>query len=189
MKAHIQVVSPTEVESLQAELVEVYRRAFRERPYAKTPAEVEEFARNLPIHAGAAGFRLVVAVSPEKGRAVGFSYGRTAVKGQPWYEVVESVLRPAGLAGWLIDAYQMVEMAVMPAAQGQGIGGRLHDRLLEDLPHRRAVLTTMAAETAAYRLYASKGWRMLLEEFAVPHLPRPYRIMGLELRSARVPAG
>ncbi len=185
MEVEILAASLTDNGSLQADLVDVYRRAFRGSPYAKSPAEVDAFARFLPVHAGAPGYRLVVATDSDEGKVVGFSYGRTAARGQPWYDLVEGSLQSAGLGEWLIDAYQIVEMAVAPAVQRRGIGSRLHERLLSGLPHRRAVLTTMAADTPAYRFYWSKGWRVLVEKIMVPQLPRPYRLMGVGLPLAQ----
>jgi ribosomal protein S18 acetylase RimI-like enzyme len=188
MNVDIQVASSADLESLRADLVDIYRLAFRERPYGKTPAEVREFAHFLPIHAGEPGYRLVVARDSDQGKAVGFIYGRTVLKGQPWHDLVEGPMQAAGLRGWMEDAYQIVELAVTPAAQRHGIGGQLHDRLLADLHHRRALLTTMAAETPAYHFYANKGWRVLLQEIIVPQIPRPYRLMGLELPHAQAHA-
>jgi len=77
--------------------------------------------------------------------------------------------------------FLFAEIAVTPHAQRQGVGGRLHDRLLTGLPHRRAVLTTMAVESAANRFYAGKGWRMLLPELIVPDYSRACRVMGMQL--------
>jgi hypothetical protein len=185
MNVHIQVASPSEIEPLKADLVDIYLQAFRDPPYSKSRTEVDEFAHFLPIHAVASGFRLIIAIDSEKEKTVGFTYGRTATKGQPWHDMVETPLQSAGLAEWLIDAYQIVEMAVIPTAQRHGIGSRLHDRLLEGLPHKRALLTTIAAESAAYHLYSNKGWKVLLKKIIVPQYPRTYRIVGLELPFAQ----
>lgn len=181
MDIHFQVVSPSDVESLKADLAEIYLQAFQDPPYSKSQSEVGDFLHFLPIHSVQPGFRMIIATDTEKEKAVGFTYGRTANKEHPWHAAVEAPLQAAGPGKWLKSAFQIVEMAVVPTAQKQGIGGRLHDRLLEGLPHRRAVLTTIAAESIADRLYSSKGWKVLLEEINVPGHPRTYRVMGLEL--------
>jgi GNAT superfamily N-acetyltransferase len=83
---------------------------------------------------------------------------------------------------WLESSFMLVEIAVDPDFQRQGIGGRLHDRLLQGLPHQRAVLSTLQGQTAAHHLYRSRGWIVLLEHFFFAGVPREYQIMGLELR-------
>ena len=80
-----------------------------------------------------------------------------------------------------MNSFQFAEIAVAPKAQGQGIGGLLHDHLLNGLPYQKAVLSTMAAETNAYWMYHKRGWEILVEEMVFPGVARPYRIMGLEL--------
>jgi GNAT superfamily N-acetyltransferase len=181
MDNQIKTIAPSESAALLPDLVHVYRQAFGEPPYNKREEEVEEFARSLPTHVMDVGFRLFIAIDPGTERVIGFTYGRTATEGQLWYEMVEAQLRLVGLEGWLLNAFQVSEMAVVPAAQRTGIGGRLFDSLLASLSYERALLTTIAADSAAYRLYTKKGWRDLVREFPVPHVPRPYRIMGLEL--------
>lgn len=189
MTVKIHLTSPNDLESLKADLLDIYREAFRVPPYSKSRTEVDEFVSYLPIHSAQSGFHLIIAVEIETEKTVGFCYGRTVTARLSWHDVVEPPLRSAGLSEWLKDAYQIVEMAVMPAAQGQGVGSRLHDRLLKGLSYSRAVLATMSADSVAYRLYLSKGWKVLLNELVVPNYPRSYRVMGLELPySAEQPA-
>lgn len=181
MSIKIQLAYPDDLETHKTDLLEVYREAFQAPPYSKSSGEIDDFLRYLPIHAAQPGFRLVIAVEVQTGKTVGFSYGRTVTTRIPWYELVMKPLRAEGLDDWLKNAYQVAEMAVIPAAQGQGVGSRLHDALLEGLSHRRAVLTTMSTNSAAYQLYRHKGWTVLLDELVVPGYPRAYCVMGLEL--------
>jgi len=113
----------------------------------------------------------------------GFVYGCTSRAGQWWYDVVAAGLGPEQSTRWLNSAFEMIELAVMPPMQGQGIGGRLHDRLLVGLPHSTALLSTMQVETSAQRLYYQRGWTPLLENFYFPGVGDPYLVMGLELKS------
>jgi ribosomal protein S18 acetylase RimI-like enzyme len=80
----------------------------------------------------------------------------------------------------LEDSFQLVEIAVDPQVHEQGIGGGLHDHLLRGLGHKRAVLSTLQAATAAHHLYRTRGWVVLHENFIFPGVERRYRIMGLE---------
>jgi hypothetical protein len=57
----------------------------------------------------------------------------------------------------------------------------LHDHVMGGLPTRKAVSSTMAAETNAYSMYRKRGWRVLIDDFTFPGVARPYRIMGLDL--------
>lgn len=162
-------------------LVEVYARAFLPGPYRKSKAEVEEFAEYLPIHSGQPGYRITIARHDSDNQLIGFAYGRKASERIPWTTIVAGPLAEAGLSPWLTCAYQLVEMAVDPAFQGQGVGARLHDRLLAGLQYERALLTTLAGSSAPADFYRRKGWQVLVATLQVPNLPRKYQVMGLEL--------
>jgi len=62
----------------------------------------------------------------------------------------------------------------------RGIGGRLHDELLEGIEASTAVLSTQTDNEPAIALYQGRGWRVI-----VPYLDfgsgRPFLIMGLDL--------
>ncbi|MGP9538558.1 GNAT family N-acetyltransferase [Brachybacterium sp. AOP43-C2-M15] len=104
-------------------------------------------------------FRLVTAVSA--GELLGFGWGYTGQRGQWWSDVVAEALG-AGDADWVGGHFELVELAVRPAQQGRGLGGALHDALLDDLPHSRTLLQTDAdARGAGHRLYRRRGWSVL----------------------------
>lgn len=181
---------------LRPALMEIYHAAFTEPPYDESEATVRQFGRILEDHVRRPGFKCVVAVAGDEvetgaiaGRppedVLGFAYGYTSRPGQWWYDAVTRRLDPAVNATWMDDPFEMVELAVRPAHQGQGIGGRLHDALLEGLPHRTAVLSTAAAETAATHLYSSRGWVILNDAFTFPGSSVPYVIMGLRLTETK----
>jgi ribosomal protein S18 acetylase RimI-like enzyme len=113
---------------------------------------------------------------------LGFAYGYTSARGQWWHENVRSVLPLPMAREWLERSYQLTEIAVLPGAQGQGIGGQLHDRLLGSVPNAKAVLSTLDTETVAYFMYQGRGWVTLLENYYFTGVSQPYRIMGLDLR-------
>jgi hypothetical protein len=66
--------------------------------------------------------------------------------------------------------------------QGEGYGRRVFDALLTNLPHARGVLSTMAVESPAQKLYQSRGWQVLVAAMHFPGVARPYSILGKELR-------
>ena len=185
MTEHAVVTDVTaDVADLTGRLTEVYREAFCVPPYDEPPESAERFAaEQLPTHAGRDGFRLVGAfgafgtADDPTAKLLGFAYGYTGERGQWWSDWV-SRLAPADVVGtWLGGHFEVVEVAVRAAAQGQGLGGRLHDALLDGLPHERALLTTYRADRPAPRLYRRKGWHAL-----VPDLDAENALYGLDLR-------
>jgi ribosomal protein S18 acetylase RimI-like enzyme len=169
------------IEDWHGHIVGVYRRAFGAPPYNKGEVEVTGFAQSLPEHVRREGFRFVAAFEGENESMVGFAYGYISKPGQFWYDTVATALGPHAAAEWLTRSFQLAEIAVAPHAQGRGIGSRLHDRLLEGIALRKAVLSTMRAKTAAQRLYRKRGWVTLLDQLRFPGVGRAYRIMGLDL--------
>lgn len=166
---------------LQDQLVTIYRDAFLRPPYSKDETEVVDFASSLPRHVALSGFRMVVALEQPQGRAIGFAYGFGNRPDHFWFREVVKLLPPDQVDHWLAGGFRLVEIAVSPENQGRGVGGRLHDRLLSDLPYRRATLLTMAAETVAFKMYVKRGWKRLLDNIFFPGFSRPYCLMVLEL--------
>jgi GNAT superfamily N-acetyltransferase len=175
------ILGVSETLELADRLAAVYRDAFGAPPYSKGAAEAEDFIRSLPRHARMDGFRITVALQGESDCVVGFAYGYHHGPDQSWHRWVAEALPARMVAQWLEGSFRLVEMAVTPAAQGKGIGGRLHDRLLRGIPYRKAVLSTMAAQTRASEMYRKRGWVMLLDNHFFPGVSRPYRVMGLDL--------
>jgi GNAT superfamily N-acetyltransferase len=177
----IRFLKDQQIEVCRDRIVQVYQDAFGVPPYSKQEAQVLDFARSFPKHIHREGFRLVTALEDSCERMAGFAYGYLEVPGQGWYESVVKALPQEMAAAWLVNSFRLVEIAVTSQMQGQGIGGLLHDQLLTGLLCRKAVLSTMQAETAAYQLYSRRGWIVLLDNFSFPGVARPYWIMGLDL--------
>lgn len=175
-------LSAAEVEAARDELREVYQLAFAPPPYNRDPGVAESFASSLVRHLGREGFRALAARDLAANRIVGFAYGYVTGPGQWWHEQVARAMTPDQITRWLSGAFELVEFAVSPYAQGQGLGSRLHDTLLQDLPYRTAVLSTMQSETVALKLYRRRGWVPLLQNFIFPGGARNYMIMGKDLR-------
>lgn len=170
-----------QIEAFRDQIVTIYRDAFSAPPYRKGEKEVVGFAQSLPQHMEREGFRIVVALEDKTQQIVGFAYGYANAPAQWWHEEVAKAVQPSMVTEWLMNSFRLIEIAVTPEVQGQGVGGLLHDHLLSGLPYRKAVLSTLAAETNAYWMYRKRGWVVLLEEILFPSVARPYRIMGLEL--------
>ncbi len=172
-------ISRDQAAAFHDQVVEVYREAFTLPPYNRNHFDFANFASAFARHKDRQGFRCAVARVPGSERIIGFAYGYTSTPGQWWHDLVEDALGPQAAREWLAYTFELVELAVAPHAQGQGAGGRLHDLLLEGLPHRAAILSTMQVETVALKLYRKRGWITLVENFLFPGSPRPYLIMGL----------
>lgn len=181
MELMIQSVTAGQAGAYRDQLAAVYRAAFAPPPYRKGEAEFADFEQSFPRHAGMDGFRLVMALPPGGGTAAGFAYGFANSEAQWWHQAVARALPEGMIAQWLTGSFRLAEMAVVPAAQGKGVGGRLHDQLLGDVPYQRAVLSTMAADTPAAALYRRRGWRPLLAAHMFPGVDRPYQILGIAL--------
>jgi ribosomal protein S18 acetylase RimI-like enzyme len=175
-----------EIEKVQDELIAIYRAAFDGPPYYEDEDDAQRFGRSLILHATRPGYTLLIA--RQYGRfsnrlhILGFAYGYTTTPGQWWHDTIRPALTEQQAQHWLANAFELVELAVLPAWQGQGIGGRLHDTLLASLPHRTAVLSTAQEETAALHLYRQRGWHTLVPHFHFPGHPAPFILMGYQLK-------
>ena len=145
-----------------AELTDVYRAAFTAPGYDEDEEAITRFRDSqLPTHAGRSGFRLVTVRDGDA--LLGFAYGYTGEHGQWWTDQVIAAV-PGDLANtWLGGHFEIVELAVVPAAQGRGFGAALVESLLLGLPHERALLTTYVDDRPAPRLYRRLGWTRLAE--------------------------
>lgn len=183
MAINISTLTSQQIEDLHTPIVAIYREAFASPPYRKPAAEIAHFAQSLPTQLSREDFRFVGAFDGDPHRLIGFAYGYATAAGRWWLRAVEPALSLPMATHWLRDSFQFVEIAVDPAAQGQGIGGRLHDQLLCGIRQRRALLSTLQADTAAHHLYRARGWVVLLQDFFFPGVVRRYQIMGLELEA------
>lgn len=134
-------------------------------------------------HAGYPAFRAFVAERSHT--VVGFGYGFHGESGQWWHDVVRGQLvgtgGPEHATHWLDDAWEVAELHVHPAAQGQGLGRRLITSLCADRPERTVVLSTLDAQTPARNLYRSLGMVDLLTAFRFPGGGPAYAVMGAVL--------
>lgn len=139
-------------------LADVYADAFAAPPHREPPEAGERFRESLARHAAYPGFRAVAAWAAGAD-LVGFGYGHTSRPGQWWHDRVADALPQDEAGRWLDEPFVVVDLAVRPRCRRQGIGGRLHDLLLEHLPHAAAVLSARQDDAGALRLYHGRGWQ------------------------------
>lgn len=164
------------------EAVAVYHAAFAQPPYGETAEMAEEFAgRVLRYAREREGFRLVTA-HRDDGQMIAIALAVLARPGDWWRDKVASAI-PAPLAGrWLGDLCQeIVHLAVIPDAQGQGAGRLIHDVLIAGSPAPTAVLSVHPNAEPAQGLYLGRGWTILTKDFRAQPGQLAYWVMGHQL--------
>lgn len=112
----------------------------------------------LGRHAARPGFRLAVAADED--RVIGFAWGHRGERGQYWSDLVAAAL-PEVADAWIGGHFELVELAVLPAARRRGLGRTLLDAVLRDVEVRCLLSTSDDPDDPAVRLYLATGWRPL----------------------------
>ena len=164
----VRALGAAEVLSHRAEIGEIWPDASRSR--------IDDI---LPRHVAREGFRFFGAFADD--RLVGFVYGYLGAEGQWWHDRVAAALGREGSDRWLAPGhFEFTELHVRAEFRRHGIGGKLHDTVLDGLDAPTAVLSTQTDNEPALALYRGRGWRVI-----VPFLDfgsgRPFLIMGKEL--------
>jgi ribosomal protein S18 acetylase RimI-like enzyme len=155
----------------------VYADAFARPPYSDLDRGREVRARIRDTHRHRKGFRFFIA--EDNGAVLGMAYGYHGEDGQWWHDAVARWIGPRLAERWLSDAFEVVEVAVAPAAQGQGIGTALVTALVEGRPERTAVLSTRT-DSRAHELYARLGFEYLAQ-MTFTAAGWPFYVMGRPL--------
>jgi ribosomal protein S18 acetylase RimI-like enzyme len=158
----------------RAEIEELWRRVFPETPD-------ERFVEILPRHAERKGFRFLAARTDD-GTLVGFAYGYEGSPGQWWHDRVLRAMTERQREEWLPHGhFEFVELMVHPDREGQGIGARLHDELLDSVGSPTAVLSTQESNHRALGFYARRGWEIVLPEIRFSDEYPPFVVLGKRL--------
>ncbi|TCC20081.1 N-acetyltransferase [Kribbella speibonae] len=152
----IRVLDRDSALAIAHELGEVYAAAFDDGDAGNFATEM------LPTHSARDDFKLVAA--DQDGRLVGLAYGFTGHRGQWWADRVADAVGPELAAEWIGGHFEVVELAVLPDVQRQGIGTALMRELMRGLHNPRALLTTYADDRPAPRLYRRLGWQLLVAD-------------------------
>ncbi|MEU6986996.1 GNAT family N-acetyltransferase [Streptomyces sp. NPDC046324] len=154
----IRALAAEEVTALRDELIALCAQAFFGTPWHEPPRGALRTVDRLlgRASAGQRGFRCVAAYDPE-GALTGFAAGwrDTALSGGP-------------------EAFELAELVVAPAHQGQGLGRALHDTVLARAPRPRLLMTL---DVPGLRdRYEAWGWRVV--ERRLPEKdPRQFVVM------------
>ncbi|HEU5159847.1 MAG TPA: GNAT family N-acetyltransferase [Streptosporangiaceae bacterium] len=124
-------------------------------------------------------------VAERRRSVVGFVYGFHGEIGQWWHDVVYQALADLGSGQadvWLTNPFEVAELHVHPAYQGQGIGRRLLETICAGRPESTVVLSTLDRPgSRARRLYHSVGMTDLLSGFEFPGGGPRYAVMAAPL--------
>jgi ribosomal protein S18 acetylase RimI-like enzyme len=132
----------------------------------------------VPRHLTRDGFRFV-SEEDDEGRLAGIAYGYLGGPGQWWHDLVAAQMSDEDRSRWLGPGhFEFVELAVRPDLRGRGIGGRLHDALLEGLSSPTAVLSTQIDNEPALSLYYNRGWQIVVPEVDFGTEPTPFCVLG-----------
>ncbi|MBV9790610.1 MAG: GNAT family N-acetyltransferase [Chloroflexi bacterium] len=184
MTINVQRVTAQQLDQVLPDLLAVYRAVFSLPPYNEGEQDVAAFAESFNRQVQYPGFQGYVA-QDNTAQVCGFSYGFTVSGEARWHRLFFELLQPQSRETWLDDCFLLVELAVVPERQGQGIGGRLHDAVLADVPHRRAILSTAQNENPALHLYWRRGWEVLAQDWSFQDPASPSYLLGLDLDSRR----
>nr|MCW2728545.1 hypothetical protein [Aeromicrobium sp.] len=165
--------------ALRDALARVYLAAYGDAVLPESVLDAENFAEaTLRRHSRRAGFRLVVSVTA--GEVSGYGYGFTGKRGQFWSDWLAGAVPADIVETWVGDHFELVDMVVDPAYRGLGIGGLLHDHLVDGLPQERALLATVPGQGAAPHLYEGRGWQVVAAD-----IDGAKALYGLDLRQDR----
>ncbi|MEX2536236.1 MAG: GNAT family N-acetyltransferase [Trueperaceae bacterium] len=176
----IKSVSPEELHRASTVIEEIYKEVFCGPPYYEPESSASAFVGRLQGQAGREGWRLLAA--EQHGHMQGFVFGYISRPGQYWHDRVTPALKAGLVERWFQNSFVLVEFAVRPAAQGRGIGSRLHDAILDDTPQPMALTMTNQDENPAVRFYLNRGWHVLGEGFRFHDRDAPRLILGCEPR-------
>jgi GNAT superfamily N-acetyltransferase len=164
------------------EAVAVYQAAFAQPPYSEKAGMAQQFAERVRRYAREReGFRFVTARNDD-GQMTAIALAVLARPGDWWRDTVASAISPSLSGRWLGELCQeVVHLAVVPGAQGHGIGRLVHDVLIAGRPARAAVLSVHPEAQPAQRLYQSRGWVILTKGFRTQPGQLAYWVMARQL--------
>lgn len=176
--AELELLSGSQTRPYFDRLIDIYQAAFSAPPYSESLPDFLNFTGRLSYHSRQTGFRCVILRPAPESAVIGFSYGFPGTKGDWFYNLVSHRLAPALREQYLGDFFEFAEIAVLPAFQGQGLGGQLHDALLAGIKQSSACLATPEIDTNAHHLYRRREWITLTRGLELPGSHLRYEIMG-----------
>lgn len=171
---------------LAPQLVDIYLEAMEYSPAIRS--------QRIKVWRGEvlwSGFTAVAAI--HQGSIVGVAYGFIGARERWWDRQLIRAMRQRGGPTAedkeiLRDYFEVAEVHVLPAVQGNGIGSQLLELLLKLAPTRWALLSTPEVDREnnnAFRVYRKFGFTDVARDFLYDGDTRPFAILGLDLTQRR----
>jgi ribosomal protein S18 acetylase RimI-like enzyme len=172
VELRIEAWTPRQFEARMSDAMTIYAQAMNYAPSAGVSRGLAAVS-----HTRLGGFACRIALT-DAGEMVGFGYGYVSKPGQWWHELASRAIDRKLARFWMTDAFELSELHVLPAYQGNRIGRRLLLQLAEGLTNRTVVLSTPDADTRAFRMYRSLGFVDLARGHIFPGDSRPFAVLG-----------
>jgi len=141
------------VADLLAEMADLYDEVHADPRYDSGSLwRREAFLDRTRKQAARDGFAIVLA-SSDTGELVGFSFGLPLGEGRWW----GGGATPPPDEILCASKFALIELDVRRSWRGQGIGRKMHDRLLAGRPEQYGILTTLPTAPAR-QMYQRWGW-------------------------------
>jgi GNAT superfamily N-acetyltransferase len=178
LSAGVTIWGPADLTRRLDDVIQVYGQAM-----GYTPDLLATRRSYIGSHVHRRDFRAVACLD-ERDRLLGFGYGYLSEQGQWWHDQVRGAMRRDQRAYWLNHCFEVVELHVLPSAQGHGRGAALLRTLLGLADARTTLLSTPEADEAtsrAWRLYRRFGFVDVVRHFLFPGDSRPFAVLGRPL--------
>lgn len=182
MTIEIRRLNPGEYSLLVPELVDIYIAAMQYNPSLR-----DQRIRVWRSEVRWPGFTAIAAISAEQ--VVGVAYGFLGSRDRWWDRQLQRSMRGSGgitkeHEAILKSYFEVAEIHVLPARQGEGIGATLLTELLRLVPAEWALLSTPEVPgeaNNAFSLYRKYGFADIARGFLYPGDDRPFAILGRPL--------
>lgn len=179
----VEPLRPADVRAERAALEALYFAAFSPPPYVESVAEAQAFGALAERDSHRPGYIAYVARSagPER-TPIGLVYGYDTPVGAPdgvwWARLLDAVGSEAA-ERWILGQFAFCWFAVVPEAQGTGLGATLYDAVMAHVDTPRAWLVTHGDPSLAREMYDRRGWCELARA-ELGWVPGHRAVLGLE---------
>ncbi|MCM2393631.1 GNAT family N-acetyltransferase [Streptomyces albipurpureus] len=151
----------TAAKEITDELIDVYATVYDTPAYTDNPFfSVGSFRDRLEAAFPTEGFETVTARL--NGRIVGYVHGATLPADKPWWTSLGS-RRPPSLSQLANEGnvFWLRELMVLPQAQRQGLGRKIHDSIIATRPETITTLTCIVDNQPAHDAYLRWGYTIM----------------------------
>ncbi len=157
------------VPPLLDDICAVYAGAYGQVPGEDSAKKVAAFRDRATKALGRHGYELVTAHT--RGSLAGFAFGYALPSATHWWDDLSPEPSPEFLREDGTRTFVLAEIEVGKRWQGSGVGGSLHDEILNGRKEQRATLATGPGADAARAIYERWGWQKI---GVVPGTPGDY---------------